>query len=233
MKSFIALCFLAAICAMQASAYNPLDQLKAAVDTSKRNVESIVSDLKRTKTNLAMTTNSKLSNLRSQSIVNINNIVNPALTEIRASVDAAKAEGKDVEHCYTTAQDSLRSISSTAYSGVQTCETTGNSQLQQKLAPLDTAMATGQAYLTQLNSVFLDCYQSNILQMQTCIAIKLGQINQSIRSYQSEVNTLKLNAQRGVNDVTNAAFSCNMEPVSTARSATTDVRIATNRCIKN
>lgn len=51
--------------------------------------------------------------------------------------------------------------------------------------------------------------------------------------YESEVATVKRNAQSGANQAYLAANSCSMDAVSKARSATTDVRIAANRCVSN
>ena len=233
MKSFIALCFLAAACAMQASAHDTLDKSKAEVDISKRNVGLTIANLGYTKGNLIRSVNQNLVTLRIRSMSEIDNTVNLALDKVRASVDAAKAKGKDIEHCYTTAEATLHSILEAAISGFQTCETNGRSQLPKTFAPFDKAMATGQAYMPQLDSIIPECNQLSTTKIQTCVTEKLTKINESIKTYHLGANKLILNAQNTLNDVTNTVTSCYKEPTSTASSAITASKSATDKCVKN
>ncbi|KZC06070.1 hypothetical protein WN55_07156 [Dufourea novaeangliae] len=166
-------------------------------------------------------------------MTNINNIVNPALSDIRAKVDAANAAGKDAEHCYTDAKANLRTASQTGFSELNRCEQNALQSLQPQFNALDTAEATGNKYITELDAVFLNCYSSDIFAMQTCIALKLGNINQSIRAYESTINSMKNDVQNAANRAVLAANSCNMDVVSTVRSSGTDVRITANRCTSN
>ncbi|XP_053972765.1 keratin, type I microfibrillar, 47.6 kDa-like isoform X2 [Hylaeus volcanicus] len=232
--NYFALCFLAAICVVQVMAYNnPLEQLRQQLEKSKSNVNSIVSDIKRTRNSLSSSTSSQLSTIRGNSMSTVNKNIDSAINEIRATVDAAKAEGKDVEQCYITGRDSLNAIKQTALSELQKCEQDAQQQLRQALQPLDAAENTGNQYLNELNMVFLNCYSSNIMQMQSCIAIKLGTINASIRTYENTVNSLKREAQRAANQAYLSAFSCNNSVVTNIFSGISGAKIAVNRCVKS
>ncbi|XP_076656304.1 uncharacterized protein LOC143360965 [Halictus rubicundus] len=232
MKSFFAIFLIAAaLCAAQA--YGPLDQLTQGIKQAKNNVNTITNDLSRFSNTLRFDTQNKLSNKKSENMQQLNNVVNPALTEIRANVDAAKAQGKDAEHCYTEAKDTLRTLSQTGFSDLNKCEQNGKQQLESQLNNLDAAQATGNKYLTELDGIMINCYSSDIFQMQRCVALKLGTTNQSIRAYESTVDSLKSTARSASFQIVLSADSCYRQAVSVVRSGTTDVRISSNRCVKN
>lgn len=232
MKSFFAIVLLAAaLCAVQA--YGPLDQLTQGIQKAKNNVKSITNDLQRFTNNLKYDTGNKLSNKKIEFMQQLNNIVNPALTEIRANVDAAKAQGKNVEHCYTNAKDTLRTLSQTGFSDLNKCEQSGKQQLQSQLNNLQAAQNTGNKIYSELDTIILNCYSSDIFAMQTCVALKLGTANQSIRAYESTVNSMKSTAQSASFQIVLSASTCYGQAVSVVRSGTTDVRISSNRCVNN
>ncbi|XP_076288563.1 uncharacterized protein LOC143213017 [Lasioglossum baleicum] len=232
MKSFIAIVLLAAaLCAVQA--YGPLDQLTQGIKQAKNNVNSIMNDLRRSTSNLKFDTENKLSNKKIENMQQLNNVVNPALTDIRANVDAAKAKGKDAEHCYTDAKATLRTLSQTGFSDLDKCQQSGKQQLQSQLNNLEAAQNTGSQYISELDSIMLNCYSSDIFQMQRCAALKLGTTNQSIRAYESTVSSLKSTAQSASFQIVLSADSCYRQAVSVVRSGTTDVRISANRCVDN
>ncbi|XP_078039857.1 uncharacterized protein LOC144471565 [Augochlora pura] len=232
MKSCLAVCLLlAALCAVQA--YGPMDQLTQGIQRAKNNVKSLQSDLSRFSNNLKFNTGNKLSNKKIEQMQQLNNIVNPALNDIRASVDAAKGQGKDKEQCYTNAKASLRTISQTGFSDLNECEQNGKQKMQVQWNNLDLAQSTGDKYISELDSIMLNCYSSDIFQMQRCVALKLGTVNQSISAYESTISSLKSSAQSALSEVELSATSCYWDAVSVVRSGTTDVRISANKCINN
>ncbi|XP_033323505.2 uncharacterized protein LOC117218893 [Megalopta genalis] len=232
MKSFFAICLLlVALCAVQA--YGPLDQVTQQIQRAKNNVNSIKSNLKRFSNNLKFNTENRLSNKKIEQMQQLNDIVNPALNDIRTSVDAAKGQGKDKEQCYTDAKATLRTLSLAGFSDLNKCEQNGKQQLQAQWNNLDSAQATADKYISQLDSIMLECYSSNIIQMQTCAVSKLATVNMSIRAYESTVNSLQSSAQSASSQVELSATSCYWGAVSVVRSGTTDVRISANKCIDN
>ncbi|XP_076656305.1 uncharacterized protein LOC143360966 [Halictus rubicundus] len=232
MKSFFAIFLIAAaLCAAQA--YGPMDQLTQGIKQAKNNVNTITNDLKRFTNNLRYDTQDKLSNGKLDSMQKVNNYVNPALNDIRADVDAAKAQGKDAEHCYTEAEDALSTLRQTASSDINKCEQNGKQQLESQLNNLEAAQITGNKYVNELDSIMINCYSSDIFQMQSCVAIKLGTTNQSIRAYEKTVKSMKSTAQSAAYQIFSSADSCYRQAVSVVRSETIDVKLASYECVKN
>ncbi|XP_076621921.1 uncharacterized protein LOC143342192 [Colletes latitarsis] len=232
MKLLIAFCFLAALCALQVSAYNAFDQLKWQVERSRNNVNSIMRNIRTNRNSLSNSITMKLSNLEIQSMTNINNYVNPTLNQIRSDVDAAKANGTDAEQCYINAKSELRSISLTGFSDLKQCKERGESDLQVQLNVLVKLEAIGNNYLNELSLLFSRCYSSDSMQMQSCIAIKLGNINNSIRFYENTANSQIRDSERIANRAVVEASSCNLNAVSKVYPEVTKTKINASKCIK-
>ncbi|XP_076173339.1 uncharacterized protein LOC143149653 [Ptiloglossa arizonensis] len=233
MNSFIVLCFLATLCAMQVVAYGPLDQLRQYLERSKSDLKMFMSNTQRTRDNLYTSTEMQLNDMEYRQMSSVNSYVDQSLAQIRSDVDAAKAKGKNVENCYTTAQNSFQNYRQAVLSAIQTCQTNGQQSLVTSLSPLDAVQQTGNQYLAQLDNVFLKCYSSDVQQMQNCIVINLGTINVSIRKFESNINNVKQNVNSNVNNVVLTAFTCNMNSGSSIYSNATTAIIAASQCIKN
>ncbi|XP_043251547.1 uncharacterized protein LOC122396881 [Colletes gigas] len=231
MKSLIVFCFLAALCVLQVSAYNELDQLNSQAKQSKNNVNRIMRSAQLNRNNLSNSIKMNLSNLKINSMMNINDYVNPTLDKIRAEVNAAKEKGIDAEQCYIDAKYKLGVISQTGFSVLQQCKTNAESLLEVQLRVLEKIEATGNDYLYELSFLFGSCYSSDSLEMQNCIALKLGNINNSIKSYENAINSQFRYTEKTARRAVIEANSCNINAVSKVYADTTNTTINASRCI--
>ncbi|XP_031846606.1 uncharacterized protein LOC116433052 [Nomia melanderi] len=231
MKAFAAIfVLLAALFAVQAA--NPWNDMQTMIARAKINVNQVSNDLKYFIRNLKFNTENKLFNQKISSMEQVNTIVNPALKEIRTNVDAAKAEGKDVEQCYENARLSLRSSSQTVYSGLDRCKQKAENAYGPSWQNLEAAQTTVNSYITELDSIMLQCSSSNVIEMQSCVAIKVGTVNQKLNAMKSSISSMESTANSATNSALLLQMSCNNDSVSVLRSDTTQVKITANQCVQ-
>ncbi|CAK9806139.1 hypothetical protein ANTPLA_LOCUS4784 [Anthophora plagiata] len=91
----------------------------------------------------------------------------------------------------------------------------------------------GQKLLNDLDNIALQCYNSDIIQMASCMSIKVGIVNRSIRDYQQQANKLQSDAQSQKNNIIQTTSNCNYRAVDVCRSASTEAIYAAANCLKN
>lgn len=84
-----------------------------------------------------------------------------------------------------------------------------------------------------MDRVILDCYNSNAMQMASCMIIKVGYINQSIRQYEQEISQAKKQIQNNQSKILSTQASCNSNAQSRLQSVTSQAIYDTVDCLKN
>ncbi|CAK9832638.1 hypothetical protein ANTRET_LOCUS9432 [Anthophora retusa] len=234
MKSFVLLCLLVTLCAAQRRPTGSmLDQAVKAIKTAKSNVQSIQSDIRRAKTNFQLNTQNELSNINYQSFKTITDIESTRLQYIKEKSEEAKASGKDADQCLNGVTSNMKSGSQAARNELNKCDTQGKQLLQTQLLAFDTLQADGQKLLNDLDNIALQCYNSDIIQMASCMSIKVGIVNRSIRNYQQQANKLQSDAQSQKRNIIQTTSNCNYRAVDVCRSASTEAIYAAANCLKN
>ncbi|KOC64640.1 hypothetical protein WH47_12104 [Habropoda laboriosa] len=212
---------------------NILNQVVQAIKTAKSNVQSIQSDIRRARTNFQLNTQNELANINYQSFKTITDIESTRLKYIQEKSEEAKASGKDADQCLNNVASNMKSGSQAARSELNRCDSQGKQLLQTQLLKFDALQADGQKLINELDNIALQCYNSNINQMASCMSIKVGLVNRSIRVYQQEASQLQSNAQSQKSNIILSTSSCNNQAVNTCRSASTDAIYAAANCLKS
>ncbi|CAK9809040.1 hypothetical protein ANTQUA_LOCUS5854, partial [Anthophora quadrimaculata] len=232
---------------------NMLDQAVQAIKTAKSNVQSIQSNIRRAKTNFQLNTQNELSNINYQSFKTITDVESTRLQYIKVCYhhersntlmqkkrkgqleksEEAKASGKDADQCLNGVTSNMKSGSQAARNELNKCDTQGKQLLQTQLLAFDTLQADGQKLLNDLDNIALQCYNSNIVEMASCMSVKVGIVNMSIRNYQQQANKLQSDAQSQKNNIIQTTFRCNNRAVDVCRSASTEAIYAAANCLKN
>ncbi|KAF7413616.1 hypothetical protein HZH68_002105 [Vespula germanica] len=194
-----------------------LDVLKARHNKAKGDVGIVINDLMRAKRNLDFDLNMKLFNNKINSMQAINNMTNPAMKEIRAK----------------SGRLALRNISLNSFAALNVCLNNAKQGIVSAQNNMDAIIAIARKLLIALDNIFLNCYSNIIFQMQSCIAISLGNANSVIRNLQITADNVKNSgnvASINSNIKGNACFS---NVVSSTRPKVSVALNSTKSCINS
>lgn len=168
-----------------------MEVLKARHNKAKGDVGIVINDLMRSKRNLDFDLNMKLFNNKINSMQAINNMTNPAMKEIRDAVETAKKKGKNANYCLESGRLALRNISLNSFAALNVCLNNAKQGIVPAQNNMDAIIAIARKLLIALDNIFLNCYSNIIFQMQSCIAISLGNANSVIRNLQITADNVK------------------------------------------
>ncbi|KOX71784.1 hypothetical protein WN51_02354 [Melipona quadrifasciata] len=245
MKSLVFLCLLfVTLYAAQRFPNNVLDQALKAINNAKNSINTVMSDLRYSRTNINSKTQSEIFNYYMTATSRINEVLNTRLNYIKAlSIEAfyyrkeksqeAKESGKDAENCLNIVTKDMKAAAQTGYSEVESCEQAAKKELGTILQIFDNEQANGQNIKNQLDQIALGCSSSNSQQMANCIILKVAIINQGIRQYQQRASQLKNQANSQKNAIFSEQFSCNARANDKVQSASSKAIYAAVDCLKN
>nr|KAF7434099.1 hypothetical protein H0235_002290 [Vespula pensylvanica] len=167
----------ATFCIVQISTVHAesMEVLKARHNKAKGDVGIVINDLMRSKRNLDFDLNMKLFNNKIDSMQAINNMTNSAMKEIRAK----------------SGRLALRNISLNSFATLNVCLNNAKQGIVPAQNNMDAIVAIARKLLIALDNIFLNCYSNIIFQMQSCIAISLGNANSVIRNLQITADNVK------------------------------------------
>ncbi|XP_043590750.1 uncharacterized protein LOC122571255 [Bombus pyrosoma] len=234
MKTFVFLCLLfVTVCSAQRFP-NILDQAMDALKNAKSSVDSVMSDLQHSQTNIGLKGRNEISNLYFQASQNIDSILKTRLDYIKEKLQEAKESSKNAEDCLNTVTKNMKDAGQTGYNQLNNCENIANQNFDAVLQAFDNERANGQKFKNQLDQVALGCIgSSNPQQVANCIFMKVAVINQEIRQYQQRASQLEMNAERNKNAITLQQTSCNSYAISIVQNASTKAIYAAADCLKN
>lgn len=155
------------------------------------------------------------------------------LSGIRKDINAAKAEGKDVDSCYQEAEDGIENNEKTAYNDTLKCEDTARNSIHNNLGFIDNLISTAQALSMELDNVFLNCHDSNIYRMQTCIVGELVRLEGSLRNLETDSITAEMTIGPVSKNVIMQASNCIKQAYSVIYSADFTIRMRVSQCIED
>lgn len=97
---------------------------------------------------------------------------------------------------------------------------------------LTSSSQTGNELSLELDGVFLTCYDSDILKMQSCIVTDLAKINNDIRALNSDTNTAETTIVHVSNNVILQATNCLKKAYSLVYSAGVTIKMRFSQCIE-
>ncbi|XP_043528533.1 uncharacterized protein LOC122538477 [Frieseomelitta varia] len=235
MKSLVFLCLLfVTFCAAQRVPNNVLDQAFTAIKNAKNSVDTVMLDLRHSRTNINLKAQSEITNYYIAATSRINEVLNTRLNYIKEKSQEAKESGKDADDCLNIVTKDMKAAAQTGYSEVKSCEQEANKKLGTILQTFDNEQANGQKLKNQLDQIALECMNSsNPQQMANCIFLKIAIINQDIRQYQQRASQLTNQANSQKNALLLEQFSCNAKANDKIQSASTKAIYAAVDCLKN
>ncbi|XP_035742751.1 uncharacterized protein LOC118450839 [Vespa mandarinia] len=229
------ICLVAAFSIVQISNVQAesLEVLKARLEKAKGDVNIIINDLTRSKRNLEFDLNVKLSNNKINSMQSINDMTNPAMNEIRNAVKAAKEAGKNADHCLESGRLALRDISQSSFASLDACLTNAKQGIVPAQNNMDATIGVARKLLVTLDSIFINCYSSNIYQMQGCIALALGNANGTIRNLKTTADNVKSSGNVAASNSNIKGNACFSGVVTSTRPKIPVALNAAKACINN
>ncbi|XP_012524109.1 uncharacterized protein LOC105829637 [Monomorium pharaonis] len=153
-------------------------------------------------------------------------------TVIRKEVDAAKADGKkDVEACYKEAVDGISATVKKSHEEAAKCGETAKDKIHNDLSFINNLISTAELLLVELENIILDCYDSDIHRMQSCIHSELAKAENSLRTLESDIITAEKTVHRVSDNVVMQAGNCIEGAYSTLRTSGPVVKMGVNKCI--
>ncbi|KAM0732301.1 hypothetical protein ACS0PU_001843 [Formica fusca] len=230
------ICILILLSAVYASEQDVADSsyyLERLVNIQKRITEAILNDVllfeKRIKQNLEV----RLNDLRIQTLLNVNNIINLTFENINLSIEEGKKEGKKIDECYDYAKHNLGTKKYNTIAELEICIQNGNVTMGTPLTKLAKNIKAIQALLIELDVIIPNCHSSNFIKMQRCITMNLFMIRSSLKSIsnntKTSVNIVIIAHTNMIRDVK----SSTMKLVVDIRIFSTDIIVRTNSCIRN
>ncbi|KAK2580488.1 hypothetical protein KPH14_006226 [Odynerus spinipes] len=229
----ILVCLVAALCTVQIADVrgDNLNVLKAQLAKAKQEVDNSVNRLTRAKNNLYYDLNTRLYNVKFPAMETINSIVNPAMEEIRSAGKAANEGGKNADDCVESGRLALREISQTAFSSLDSCQSAALQLIVPVQNRMEATITDARKLTNELDAIFLNCYSSNILEMQSCVAIALGKANTSIRSLKSTAEVVISSGTAESGSAFNGGAKCIRDVVSAARPKIPKALASAKECI--
>lgn len=228
-------CLIAALCTVQIADVkgDSLNVLRAQLQRAKGQVDRVINDLTRSKNNLRFDLDNKVYNVKFPAMQSINSMINPAMEEIRSAANAAKESGKNSDNCLESGRLALRDISQTAFSTMDSCQNTARQAIVPAQNNMDATITVARQLNAELDGIFPKCYSNNIYQMQSCIALALGQANITIRSLESTADTVKSSGNTAANNALLEGSVCIRNAVNDARPKVPNAVNSAKNCINN
>lgn len=212
---------------------NVLDQALKAINNAKNSINTVMSDLRYSRTNINSKTQSEIINYYIAATSRTNEVLNTRLNYIKKKSQEAKESGKDAENCLNIVTKDMKAAAQTGYSEVESCKQAAKKELGTILQIFDNEQTNGQKLKNQLDQIALGCSSSNSQQMANCIILKVAIINQDIRQYQQRASQLKNQANSQKNAMLLEQFSCNARANDKVQSASSKAIYAAVDCLKN
>lgn len=158
---------------------------------------------------------------------------NTLLNGIKKDVNAATAAGKDVKACNDEALDGIKKSEDAAYEDATKCNDIAENSIQNTLGFINSLILTGNALSSDLDSIFLNCHDSDIIKMQSCIITELARVNADIRALQSDANSAEITVVHVSNNVVLQATNCLKSAYSSVYSKGVQIKMRIAQCIKD
>lgn len=233
MKPFI-LSFVAVLCAIQATeAVDSLRVLQAKASLLKTRVNGAIGPLERITKFGKNDLETKLIFSKSDRKMDINNIINPAMSEIRAAAEAAKQAGKDRDHCVETGRLALRAITQSGFNRIDDCARNAINLLDPVLSNCVSAIQTGNSLKSEIDAAFFNCNVGGIYGKEICISNKLATIGLSVDNLQSTSRSIQSAKDTAASNAASQANRCYPPIVSSVRDQVPEPKNSALNCISN
>ncbi|KYQ52358.1 hypothetical protein ALC60_08521 [Trachymyrmex zeteki] len=234
MRITIALSFLAVLCTIEAIPAEPVDLeiLRLRARELKWNIENTIRQLELLRTQTEEDTVQKISLKWNEEQDSHREYKTLLLSGIRTEVNVAKAAGKDVTSCYNEAIEGVKNNEQVAYQEAATCEDSAGNSIHNNLGFIDNLISTGDALSLQSDSIFLNCHDSDVYRMRSCIIGELGKAESSLKTLESDSVTAEMTIAPVSKNVITQASNCIKQAYSVTYTEGAAIRLRVTQCIE-
>ncbi|KYN06468.1 PREDICTED: uncharacterized protein LOC108783035 [Cyphomyrmex costatus] len=234
MRITIALSFLAVLYTVEAipTDSNDLEILRLRVRELKWNVETVIRQLELLRTRTEEDTLQKVSLKWSEEQDSHREYKTLLISGIRTEINIAKTAGKDVTSCYDEAIEGIKKNEQLAYKEGSKCEDFAGNSIHNNLGFIDNLISTGDALSLQSDSIFLNCHDSDIYRMRSCILNELTNAESSLKTLENDSVTAELTIAPVSKNVVTQATNCIKQAYSLTYTEGSAIRMRVTQCIE-
>lgn len=233
MRIIIALSLLAVLCTIEAiPTSTDLELLRRQVRNMIWNVDTVARQLELVRSEAEDDTLRQISLKWNEEQDSHRMYKTLLLSGIRKDINAAKSAGKDVESCYQEAEEGIENNEKIAYRDALKCEEIARNNIHNNLGFIDNLISTAQALSMELDNVFLNCHDSDIYRMQTCIIGELARIEISLRNLESDSISAEMTIGPVSKNVIMQASNCIKQAYTVIYSMDLAIRMRVSQCIE-
>lgn len=209
-----------------------LEIIKLKVKNAIGNVESIIQQLEHVRIDTEEDTRMTVTNRWWDQMDTYQDFVNLLTASMRREVNAAKAKGKDAQHCYDTNYCGIMQHRDTANKAAIKCQESAENSIKNSLGFIDNLVSFGEVLVTELKDLVMNCHDSDRIKMHSCILIELGRINIAVRSFEDDAKYVEFNALPASNYVVLQASKCLNNVYLLAHYESEDAMLSNSRCVQ-
>ncbi|XP_011703087.1 PREDICTED: uncharacterized protein LOC105459088 [Wasmannia auropunctata] len=233
MRITVALSFLAALCTVGAiPTSTDLEILRLRVRDMKWNVETVIRQLQLLRVQTEDDTLRQVSLKWDEEQDSHRTYKTLLLSGIRSEIDAAKAEGRNVDSCYQEAIDGIENNEKVAYDDASKCEDAARNSIHNNLGFIDSLILTGNTLSMECDNIFLNCHDSDIYRMQSCIIGELARAEGALRTLEGDSINAEITIAPVSKNVIMQAGNCIKQAYSITYSAGVMIRMRVTQCIQ-
>jgi len=227
MRITVALSLLAALCTVEAiPASTDLEILRLQVRELKWNADTVTRQLQLLRGQTVDDTIQQVSLKWNEEQDSFRSYKTLLLSGIRKETNAAGAEA-----CYKEAVEGIEDNENLASDEASKCEDNAQDSIDGNLGFIDNLVMTGNELSLELDNVFLNCHDSDILRMQSCIIGELAKIKGDLRTLESDSTSAEITAVPVSKNVIMRASNCLKQAYSSAYSGGVAIRMRVAQCI--
>ncbi|XP_011262243.1 uncharacterized protein LOC105254949 [Camponotus floridanus] len=212
---------------------NDLNNLRLQVQNAINNVEDIIQQFKRVRTEIEEDTYRTVLQKWWDQMDNFKDYVNLVVVSMQREVNTAKMQGKDAQYCYDANFCAITEHSNIAYEAATKCEDSATNSTKKNLEFVSSYISFGETLITELNDLFLNCHDSDNTKMQACILTELGTINNDVKNFKENVKYLRTIASPISDSVILQAKKCLKNAYLWAQIETKNAMSSNSRCVQD
>ncbi|KAM0732411.1 hypothetical protein ACS0PU_001953 [Formica fusca] len=239
MRFAVTLCFLATLSGytfgytIDASpASDNVEKWRLQVRNAKNNVDDIIRQLKLLRTDAVEDTITEVTEKGDEEQKSFREYKNLLLKEIKKIVNTAKEADKDVTSCYEEANNGINAIVDAIYDDATKCNDAAENSIENDLGFINNLISTGNELLSDLDGIFLTCYDSDTSKRDSCIVTDLARINADIRGLRSQTTSAEITIVYVSKNIVLQATNCLNKAYSSVHSMGDMIKMRLVQCIE-
>ncbi|XP_012222275.1 uncharacterized protein [Linepithema humile] len=238
MKSIVALCLLAVLCTVNAiPVSDDLEYLRRQVRETIYTIDNDILRLERLRLHTEEDTDRKVNDRLNEEQDNYRELKDTLLKDLKTKVNDAKDSGKEVtkvDNCYKDAVEGIGEYENQAEEAAVKCVENSETSIRSSIGSVvDNLIETGRITISELDDIFLDCHDIDIIKKKSCIVEKLGTINVQVRNFEEDIIKAEIHAVPLSNNVIRQSGNCFKNAYSSIYSAITTIKLGVQKCIKD